>query len=129
MLNQINEEHRFPEALQKFNITTLHKKKFRNNLDNYRGIFRISIFRSILDRLIYDDSYEIIDSNLTDGNAGGRKNRSAQDNVFVLGAVTNSVINSDSKPVQAQVMDIKTYVDKLWLEACINSLYENDFKK
>jgi hypothetical protein len=42
-----------------------------------------------------------------------------------MGAVTNSVINGQSKPIQAQVMDIKTCFDKLWLEACINSLYEN----
>ena len=42
-----------------------------------------------------------------------------------MGAITNSVIKGDSKPIQIQVMDIKTCFDKLWLESNINSLYEN----
>ena len=46
----------------------------------------------------------------------------------MIGAVTNSVINGDSKPIQAQVMDIKTCFDKIGLEACINSLYENGLR-
>ena len=84
-----------------------------------------TVIRSILDRLIYDDSYDIIDSNLTDGNVGCRKNRSSRDNIYVMGAIINSVVNGDSKPIQVQVMDIKTCFDKLWLEASINSLYEH----
>ena len=103
LLNLIKEKQRFPEALQKCNITTIHKKKARNNFEIYRGIFRISVIRSILDRLIYEDAYEIVDNNLTHGNAGGRKNRSARDNIFVISAVTNSVINGDSKPIQASI--------------------------
>ena len=55
-------------------------QKARNDFHNYRGIFRISVIRSILDRLIYEDSYKVIDSNLTDGNVGCRKNRSSRDN-------------------------------------------------
>ena len=86
------------------------------------------MIRSILDRLICEDSYDIIDRNLTDGNSGGRKYRSARDNIFVMGAVTNSIINGTSKPIQAQVMDIETCFDKLWLESSINSLYENGLK-
>ena len=45
-----------------------------------------------------------------------------------MGVVANSVINRDLKTIQAQVMDIKTCFDKLWLEACINSLYANGLK-
>ena len=45
-----------------------------------------------MDRLIYIDSYETIDSNLTDANVGARKERSVRDNMFVVNAVTNSVI-------------------------------------
>ena len=125
LLNMIKDKQEYPAALQDCNITTIHKKKARNDFHNYRGIFRISVIRSILDRLIYEDSYEVIDSNLTDGNVGCRQNRSSRDNIYVIGAITNSVINGDSKPIQIQVMDIKTCFDKLWLESSINSLYEN----
>ena len=41
---------------------------------------RISIFRSILDRLIYNDEISNIDSNLTDCNVGARKNRNIKYN-------------------------------------------------
>ena len=128
LLNRIKEKQEYPKALQDCNITTIYKKKARNDFNNYRGIFRISVIRSILDRLIYEDSYEVIDSNLTDGNVGCRQNRSSRDNIFVIGAITNSVINGDSRPIQIQIMDIKTCFDKLWLEASINSLYENGLK-
>ena len=128
LLNMIKDRQEYPEALSNCNITTLYKKKARNDFKNYRGIFRISVIRSILDRLIYEDSLEVIDSNLTDGNVGCRKNRSSRDNIYVMGAITNSVINGDSRPIQIQVMDIETCFDKLWLESSINSLYENGLR-
>jgi hypothetical protein len=124
----IKDRQEYPQALQNCNITTIYQKKSRNDFKNYRGIFRISVIRSILDRLIYEDSYEAIDSNLTDGNVGCRKNQSSRDNIYVMGAITNSVIKGDSKPIQIQVMDIKTCFDKLWLEASINALYENGLR-
>ena len=54
MCNIIKEQPCFPEALTTCNITSLHKKKARNNFDNYRGVFRITVLRSILDRLMYN---------------------------------------------------------------------------
>ena len=109
----IKDRQEYPEALSNCNITTLYKKKARNYLKNYRGIFRISVIRSILDRLIYEDSLEVIDSNLTDGNVWCRKNRSSRDNIYVMGAITNSVINGDSRSIQIQVMDIETCFDRI----------------
>ena len=66
-----------------------------------------------MDRLLYIDSYETIDSNLTDANVGARKQRSVRDNMFVVGAVTNSVLNGASKPIQIEVMDVIKCYDKL----------------
>ena len=34
----------------------------RNEFASYRGIFRVSIFRAILDRLIYNDEYPNLDT-------------------------------------------------------------------
>ena len=128
MLNVIKDKQQFPEALTKCNITSLHKKKARNDFENYRGVFRVAVLRSILDRMMYNTCYEVIDENLTDANVGARKDRSCRDNIFVLGAVNNSVINGDCKPIQVQTMDIMKCFDKLWLEASINSLYEAGLK-
>ena len=75
-MNKIKEEQKFPECLELCNISSIWKKKgCRNEYDSYRGIFRITIFRSILDRLIYNDEYRNIDENLTDCNVGARKQR------------------------------------------------------
>ena len=73
---------------------------------------------------MYNDSYYTIDSSLTDGNVGARKLRSVRDNIFVIGAITNSVVCGKSAPIQVQVMDAFKCFDKLWLQACVNSLYE-----
>ena len=81
------------------------------------------MFRSILDRLIYNDCYYAIDDNLTDGNVGARKNRNIRDNLFVLNAVINSVIHGKEKPIQVQVQDAEKCFDKLWLQATTNALH------
>ena len=59
MMNRIKSDQQFPRALQQCNISSIWKKKgSRHVFDNYRGIFRVTILRSILDRLIYNDEYK-----------------------------------------------------------------------
>ena len=118
-------EHKFPDVLNVCNITSLYKHKgSHKDFNNYRGVFRVTVFRSILDRLIYNDCYSTIDGNLTDGNVGARKNRNIRDNLFVLNAVINSVINGKEDPIQVQVQDVEKCFDKLWLQATTNALYD-----
>ena len=117
--------HEYPEVLNPCNITSIYKQKgSHKDFENYRGVFRVTVLRSILDRLIYNDNYHTIDDNLTDGNVGARKQRNIRDNIFVLGAVTNSVLNGGESPIQVQVQDAVKCFDKLWLQATTNSLYE-----
>ena len=56
-------------------------------------MFRVTVLRGILNRLIYNDSYYTIEENLTDGNVGARKHRKIRDNIFLVGTISNSVIN------------------------------------
>ena len=42
----------------------------------------------------------------------------------MISAITNSVLNGNSQPIQVQVMDAEKCFDKLWLQSCINSIYE-----
>ena len=126
MMNLIKQQSKYPQALEPCNITPLYKNKgSKNNFFFYRGIFRVTVFRSILDRLLYNDSYPVIDEHLTDGNVGARKRRNIRDNIFVLGAITNSVIHGKQPPIQVEVMDVDTCFDKLWLQKTINALYED----
>lgn len=125
LMNHMKKEHRLPKALQACNITLLYKNKgSRKDLMQYRGVFRVTVLRSILDRLMYNDLYETIDHSLTDGNVGARKERNIRDNLFVLGAVINSVVNDKQEPIQVQVMDIDKCFDKLWLESTTNALFD-----
>ena len=95
-MNRIKTELSYPEALELYDISSIYKNKgARNSFENYRGIFRVPIFRSILDRLIYNDEYQKIDTNLSDSNVGARRNRGIRDNIFVLNAINNSVINGN----------------------------------
>ena len=71
LVNKIKEKQEYPEALEVCNISSIYKNKgSRNSFDNYRGIFRVPIFRTILDRLIYNDEYDNIDEELSDSNVG-----------------------------------------------------------
>ena len=108
-MNRIRFEQIFPDALELCDISSVCKMRgSRHDFDSYRGIFRVTILRSILflDRLIYNDEYNTIDSNLTDSNVGARKGRNIRDNIFVLNAVANSVIKGKEEPIDVQLYDV-----------------------
>ena len=50
-----------------------------------------------------------------------QKLRNIQDTIFVLGAVTNSVVNGNKNPIQIQIQDAVKCFDKLWLEGTTNA--------
>ena len=55
LMNRIKKEQKFPKTMELCNITSIWKKKVpRNQFSSYRGIFRVTILRSILDRRIYN---------------------------------------------------------------------------
>ena len=91
LMNRVKDEQIYPKCLESCNRSSIWKMKGpRHKFSSYRGIFRVSIFRAILDRLIYNDEYHNIDKNLTDSNVGARTNRNIRDNIFVLNAIWNS---------------------------------------
>ena len=56
LFNKIKEENFIPEFIRKADITTIYKGKGeKSNLENDRGIFLVTTFRSILMKLIYRD--------------------------------------------------------------------------
>ena len=108
LMNGIKKEQKFPHCLKACNITSLYKNKgSRKDLNMYRGIFRVSTFRNILDRLIFNDEYEALDKNLTDSNVGGRKGRNIRDNIFLLSAITNSIKKGKVEGCDIIVIDVE----------------------
>ena len=84
MFNKLKKEKLIPIFMNFANITTVPKKGSKLLLENQRGIFRISVLRGILMRLIYNEKYEIIDSNMSDCQMGARKRKGCRNNILLL---------------------------------------------
>ena len=109
LMNPIRFEQKYPEVKKIYDI------------------FWVSILRTILDRLIYNDEYGVIDEALSDSNVGARNGRNVRDNIFVMNAITNSVVKGNQEPIDIQVYDVQKCFDALWVEDCINDIYETGF--
>ena len=125
LMNKIKEKQIYPRCLEQCNISSIWKRKgSRNDFEFYRGIFRVTVFRSILDRLIYNDEISNLDSNLTDCNVGARKQRNIRDNIFTMNAILNSIAKEKDKAIDVQIYDIEKCFDSLWLQEVINCLFD-----
>ena len=129
LMNQIKNTQIIPDILKYCNITSLYKNKgSRKDFSNYRGIFRVTIFRSILDKLIYNDEYSQIYEHITDSNVGARKGRNIRDNIFVTNAIMNSISKRRLKDIDIGIYVVEKCFDKLWAQECFNDMSECGFK-
>ena len=129
LMNQIKKEQIIPEKLKLCNISSIWKRKLsKHEFESYRGIFRVTVLRNILDLLIYKDEFPNLDKQISDCNVGGRSGRNVRDNIFVLNAILNSISKRSKEAHDLQVYDAEKCFDSLWLQECINSLFEANFK-
>ena len=71
-LNKMKIENEIADFVRLADVSTLYKGKgSKFDLLNDRGIFIVTILRSILMRLIYLDYYTIIDESMSDSQVGG----------------------------------------------------------
>ena len=82
----------------------------------------------ILDKLIYNEKYEVIDTAMSDSNIGGRKNRNIRNHIFILNGILNSVKQGESDSIDLQIFDLKKCFDSLWLQDTLNDMYETGFQ-
>ena len=95
LCNQVKDQMSIPEFLTFTNITSIWKQKGeKSDLENDRGIFGVSKIRAIIEKLVYEDSHEVIENNMSDSNVGARKKRNIRDNLFVLYASINDAIRN-----------------------------------
>ena len=124
MFNGIKSNMFMPLFLTLSNITTIYKKGSKLDLDNDRGIFIITTMKRILDKLMYNDSYEDLDENMSDSNIGGRKNRNIKNHLMIIYGIINSVIHGNEDCIDVQIYDLEKVFDVLWLEDCLNDIYD-----
>eukprot|EP00092_Neocalanus_flemingeri_P001059 GFUD01001129.1.p1 GENE.GFUD01001129.1~~GFUD01001129.1.p1 ORF type:complete len:148 (-),score=26.51 GFUD01001129.1:100-543(-) len=107
------------------NITTVPKQGSRLELKNERGIFRVSVLRNIMMRLIYNRKYPGIDKKMSDCQMGGRKKKGCKNNIFILNGIIHEVLKSKKmKPVVFQFYDYAQMFDSFNLEEAISDIFD-----
>ena len=126
MFNIIKKKKKeYPDIFKPSNITSLYKKKGEKaDLNNDRGIFNIVKIRSILDRLVYNDKYSIIDSHMSPSNIGGRKNRNIRDDLFVINSILHDFKLNKKENIDIEIYDVKKCFDKMWANETANDFYD-----
>ena len=93
-------------------------------LENDRGLFILSVVRMIKEKLIYNDIKDALDEYMSDSQIGARPKRGIRDHLFVIYSIIHSVKRKEGNPIDIQMIDIRKCFDTLWLEECINNLFE-----
>ena len=128
--NKMKDENETPEFMKIADITTLYKGKGeKSSMECDRGIFVVSVFRSILMKLIYKDIYKTIDDSMSDSQVGSRKGKNIRNHIWVLNSVIADTLSSNKKKsIDVQIYDFKQCFDSLWLEECLNDMYTGGLK-
>ena len=125
MFNKLKTKQLIAIFMNYANITTVPKQGSKILLENERGIFRVSVLRFILMRLIYNHKYPEIDSNMSDCQMGARKMKGCRNNIFIINGIIHDVISSKKKhPVVLQIYDYKQMFDAIHLEQALSDIYE-----
>ena len=124
LLKKVKEDLDIPDIMEDVNITSIPKSKgAKNDLKNDRGIFSVNIFRSLLLKIIYNDEYDTIDSNMSDSNVGGRKRKNIRNHIFIVNGVINEALKNKTN-IDIEILDYRQCFDGMWLEETINDLFE-----
>ena len=76
-------------------------------------------------KLIYNDKYSIIDSNMSDLNVGARRKKNIRNPIFVINGIIYDVLSSKKKKaIDIQIMDYKQCFDYMWIEETMNDMFE-----
>ena len=96
--------------IEKLLISSFWKKK----CDNDHGVFNVTKIRSIMDKMIYNDIYGVVDANMSCSNIGARKNRNIRDHLFVINGIINDTMNNKKcENIDVQIYDVAKCFDKL----------------
>ena len=106
------------------NITSLWKKKgSRSDLKNDRGIFVMTVFRMIMDRILYNEYFPSLEENMSPSNIGAMKNKNIRNHLFILNGIINSVIQGEEDCIDVQIYYVEQCFDALWLADCMLDLH------
>ena len=124
MVNTIKASKNRLSDWNKIWIRTLKKRKgtFRK-LNNYRGIFLVPILSIIFEKLLKNRISDTLQQNISKFQNGGMKGKGVVDNLFILRGIIDHA-NYLGKELWLTFYDIEKCFDSLWLEDCINPLWD-----
>ena len=129
MFNKLKNQGIIPSFMKKATISTIPKPGSKFLLKNERGIFVLSAIRSIFMRLIYNTKYETLNSNMSDSNIGGRKEKSSINHIFVINGIIHEALSTKkNKSVTLQIFDYTQMFDSMVLKETISDLYDSGIK-
>ena len=125
MFNAFKKNFDTPGQWGEMFITTLFKKEGSwKRLDNCRGIFIAMILQLIYEKVLKNRIAGVLEANMSKFQNGGAKGKSVTDNLFMLrGAIDHA--RYLGKEVFITFYDIQKCFDSLWLQDCINRLWDN----
>ena len=125
LFNEIKKNQKIPQFMKIADIASIYKGKGSMNDLKKRGIFLVSIYRSVLMKLVYNDKMEILDKNMSDSQVGARKNKNIRNHTWILNGIINEVLKMKyNTPIDIQIVDVRQCFDGLWPEECLNDLYQ-----
>ena len=118
LFNAIFDSGECPEQWLEGVIIPIHKKKDKDDVNNYRGITLVSCFSKIFTGVLNNRIMKWAEENdiLSDAQFGFRKNRSTVDAIFVLNAIINKMLN-EKRRLYCAFVDLKTAFDHIYRNA------------
>ena len=124
LFNLVKKKQIYADIFLPSNISSFYKSKgSKDDLNNDRGVFNVVKIRTILDKLLLKDKYDIIDKSMSCSNIGARKGRNIRDHLFVLNGVLNEALQNKDKNIDIQIMDIEKCFDKMNYKETANDLW------
>ena len=74
-------------------------------------------------KLVYQDKYSIVDRYMLDSQIGERRKKNIRNHISIINGVINEAVNR-GRPIDILMHDYRQCFDTLWLEECINDLYD-----
>ena len=125
LFNNLKKENVISEFMNYANITTVPKKGPKIDLQNQRGIFRVSVIRSILMRMIYNSKYAKIDRQISDGQMGARKGKGCKSNIWIINGIIHETLqDKKTKPIMLQIYDYCQMFDSINLQEAVSDIFD-----
>ena len=129
MLNKIKSQGQIADFMNVTSVTSIPKTGSKFLLTNERGIFKVSVFRTILLKILYNRNYETIDYNMSESNIGARKRKSCRNHIWILNGI-NFEHNKYKHKAQlvAQFWDYKQMFDSMSVIESTSDMYNIGMK-